>query len=56
MSNLEVFNKIGVLLSGQKQFGGGGIRLEASEGKGSVVVRFNHHELVDRFLGMSARA
>lgn len=49
---LEVFNKIGVLLSGQKQFGGGGIRLEASEGKGSVVVRFNHHELVDRFLGI----
>lgn len=47
---LEVFNRIGVLLSGQKSFGGGGIHLEASAEK--VVVRYNSHELMDRFLGI----
>lgn len=47
---LEVFNKIGVLLSGQKRFGGGGINLEASGEK--IVVRFNSSELMERFMGV----
>lgn len=47
---LEVFNRIGVLLTGQKSFGGGGIHLEASGEK--VVVRFNSSELMERFMGI----
>jgi DNA polymerase-3 subunit beta len=49
---LEAFNKIGVMLSGQKHFGGGGMHLETGSDKGSVVVRFNSHDLVDRFVGI----
>jgi DNA polymerase-3 subunit beta len=47
---LEVFNKIGVMLSGQKSFGGGGIHLETSGEK--IVVRFNNTELMERFMGI----
>jgi hypothetical protein len=49
---LEVFNKIGCLLTGQKSLGGGGMRLEPSEGNGSVVVRFENHAIIDRFVGV----
>ncbi|MBD1602269.1 hypothetical protein [Pseudomonas typographi] len=49
---LEAFNKIGVMLSGQKRFGGGGMHLEASAGHAQIVVRFNNHDLIDRFVGV----
>jgi hypothetical protein len=49
---LEVFNKIGVMLSGQKRFGGGGMHLETGEDKGSVIVRFNSLDLIERFVGV----
>jgi len=49
---LEAFNKIGMMLSGQKRFGGGGIHLEASQDDASVVVRFGSQDLVNKFLGV----
>lgn len=49
---LEVFNKIGVMLSGQKRFGGGGMHLEASAGDAQIVVRFNAYDLIERFVGV----
>ncbi|MFI8479672.1 hypothetical protein ACIGCM_03785 [Pseudomonas sp. NPDC078700] len=49
---LEVFNRIGVLLTGQKRFGGGGICLEPSEDKGAVVVRFSNFDLINKFVGV----
>ena len=49
---LEVFNKIGVMLSGQKRWSGGGMYLEASASNAKIVVRFNAHDLIDRFVGV----
>lgn len=49
---LEVFNKIGVMLSGQKRWSGGGMHLEASAGNAMIVVRFNNRDLVERFVGV----
>ncbi|MGX5220293.1 hypothetical protein ACVTMO_16875 [Pseudomonas segetis] len=49
---LEAFNKIGVLLTGRKCFGGGGMRIEPSVGDGAVIVRFNSNDLIDRFFGV----
>ncbi|SNS16696.1 hypothetical protein [Pseudomonas segetis] len=49
---LEVFNKVGVLLTGIKRFGGAGMRIEPSAGDGGVIVRFNDNELLDRFFGV----
>jgi hypothetical protein len=41
-----------VMLSGQKRFGGGGMHLETGEDKGSVIVRFNSLDLIERFVGV----
>lgn len=49
---LETFNKIGVMLSGQKRWGGGGLNLEASANNAQIVVRFNAFDLIDRFVGV----
>lgn len=49
---LETFNKIGVMLSGQKRWGGGGMNLEASANNAQIVVRFNAYDLIDRFVGV----
>ncbi|WP_263147757.1 hypothetical protein [Pseudomonas sp. RIT-PI-AD] len=49
---LEVFNRIGVMLSGQKRFGGGGMYLESSAENAAIIVRFNSSELIERFLGV----
>ncbi|HAR06755.1 MAG TPA: hypothetical protein DCR72_14485 [Pseudomonas sp.] len=49
---LALFNEVGQILSATKHFPGCGMQLVASGENSSVIVRFAHPELMDRFMGL----